>query len=142
MIEIGRVCVKTAGRDAGLKCVVIDIDKKLVLIDGQTRRRKCGIAHLEPTKDVLKIKKGASHAEVVSAFKELKIEIKERKTKEKTARPKKVRKKKAPKKEKKGKKKEVKAEKKEEEKKTAEKKEEKVTEKKAEEEEPKKEEKK
>ena len=61
MIEIGRVCVKTAGRDAGLKCVVIDIDKKLVLIDGQTRRRKCGIAHLEPTKDVLKIKKGASH---------------------------------------------------------------------------------
>jgi len=142
MIEIGRVCVKTAGRDAGLKCVVIDIDKELVLIDGQTRRRKCNIAHLEPTKDVLKIKKGASHADVVSAFKELKIEIKERKTKEKTARPKKVRKKKAPKKEKKGKKKEVKVEKKEEakeEKKATEKeepkKEEKVTEKKPAEEE-------
>jgi large subunit ribosomal protein L14e len=62
MIEIGRLCVKTAGRDAGLKCIIVDIlDDKFVLIDGETRRRKCNILHLEPLKDVIKIKKNASH---------------------------------------------------------------------------------
>ena len=77
MIEIGRVCLKIAGRDAGLNCVIIDIlDNNFVMIDGQTRRRKCNIKHLEPLDKVLKIKKGASQSEVESAFKkELHIEI-------------------------------------------------------------------
>lgn len=93
MIEIGRLCVKTAGRDAGLHCVVVDqVNDKLVLIDGQTRRRKCNIAHLEPTKEMLKISKGASHGDVVKAFLAAKIEIKERKSKPKTERPRKQRK--------------------------------------------------
>ena len=49
MFEIGRLCVKIAGRDAGLKCLVVEvIDDNYVLIDGQTRRRKCNIKHLEP----------------------------------------------------------------------------------------------
>jgi len=93
MIEIGRLCVKTAGRDAGLNCIVVDqVNDKLVLIDGQTRRRKCNIAHLEPAKEVLKISKGASHEDVVKAFLAAKIEIKERKSKPKTERPRKQRK--------------------------------------------------
>src|SRR3989304_3433103 len=84
MIEIGRVCVKIAGRDAGLKCVVVDVlNKSTVLIDGQTRRRKCNVAHLEPLQQTLKIDKGASHEKVVSAFKELDVVIVERKTKAK-----------------------------------------------------------
>ena len=58
MIEIGRLCVKIAGRDAGLKCAVIEIlDKNTVLIDGQTRRRKCNIRHLEPLKEKIDLKK-------------------------------------------------------------------------------------
>ena len=41
MIEVGRLCVKIAGRDAGKKCVITElIDEKLVMIDGETRRRK------------------------------------------------------------------------------------------------------
>ena len=28
MIDVGRVCVKTAGRDAGRKCVVVEIVDK------------------------------------------------------------------------------------------------------------------
>ena len=49
-IEIGRICVKTAGRDASKKCVIIDLlDDKYVLIDGETRRRKCNIIHIEPS---------------------------------------------------------------------------------------------
>lgn len=83
MIEIGRVCMKIAGRDAGLKCVVVDILDDFVLIDGQTRRRKCNPMHLEPLDQKLEVEKGASHEQVVSAFKELKIELVERKPKAK-----------------------------------------------------------
>lgn len=80
-MEIGRVCVKVAGRDAGLKCVVVDVlDKSMVLIDGQTRRRKCNVSHLEPLAQTLDIDKNASHDEVVSAFKKLGVEIVERKS--------------------------------------------------------------
>ncbi len=89
MYEIGRICVKIAGRDAGLKCVVVDVfDDCFVLIDGQTRRRKCNVRHLEPLKEVIKIKKNASHTEVVSEFKKFKIDINaETKPKKVTPRP-------------------------------------------------------
>lgn len=95
MIEIGRLCMKTAGRDAGFKCVIVDIlDDNYVLIDGETRRRKCNVLHLEPLKEVIDIKKGASHENVKVEFKKLKLEVRETKPKEKKERPKKVRKKK------------------------------------------------
>jgi large subunit ribosomal protein L14e len=72
MIDIGRICVKTAGRDAGKKCVVIDVlDQNYVLIDGETRRRKCNIMHLEPLDKTVDIKKNASHADVAKAFESL-----------------------------------------------------------------------
>jgi len=78
MFKIGRLCLKIAGRDAGLKCVVIDvIDSNYVLIDGQTRRRKCNIKHLEPLDKVLKVKKGLGHSDVVNELKKQGIEIKE-----------------------------------------------------------------
>lgn len=92
MIEIGRICVKIAGRDAGNKCVVVDIiDDNYVLIDGGVRRKKCNIRHLEPLDKTIKIKKGASHENVVAEFKKLKLFIWEKKTKEKKERPKKIR---------------------------------------------------
>lgn len=92
MIEVGRLCVKLAGRDAGRKCVIVDvIDKNFVLVDGETRRRKCNVCHLEPLGQVLSIDKGCSHDVVVSAFKNLGIELKETKKKERTARPVKLR---------------------------------------------------
>ena len=95
MIEVGRLCVKTAGRDAGLKCVVVEVlDKNFVTIDGQTRRRKCNILHLEPLDQKIKIKPKATHDEVVAEFGDLGIEIKEKKKKTPSERPKKVRKKK------------------------------------------------
>lgn len=93
MISVGRLCIKIAGRDSNKKCVIVDmVDKNIVLIDGQTRRKKCNISHLEPLKDSIKIKKGAPHSEIVKEFKKLNIEIKERKAKKKQPRPKKKRK--------------------------------------------------
>ena len=88
MTEIGRVCVKIAGRDAGKKCVIVDADEKgFVLVDGETRRRKVNPSHLEPLEQTLKIKKGASHEEVVAAFKTIGIAIPEKVVKKKAEKP-------------------------------------------------------
>ncbi len=86
MIDVGRICVKIAGRDAGKKCVVVDvIDDNYVMIDGETRRRKCNILHLEPLDKSVDIKKGASHAEVAKVFEALGYGIHAPKTKQKAA---------------------------------------------------------
>ncbi len=93
MIDVGRICVKTAGRDAGMKCVVVEvIDDNFVLIDGETRRRKCNIMHLEPLDKTVELKKGASHAEVTKAFERLGYVVRAAKAKQKTVRPRKARK--------------------------------------------------
>jgi large subunit ribosomal protein L14e len=76
MFEIGRLCVKVAGREAGSKIVIVDvIDKNFVLIDGQTKRKKCNISHLEPLPQIIKIKKNASTDEVKKEFEKLNIKI-------------------------------------------------------------------
>lgn len=93
MIEIGRLCVKTAGRDAGKKAVIIDVlDDKYILIDGETRRRKVNILHIEPLNQVVKIHKNTSHEEVAKILKEIGIETRQTKPKHKTQKPKKKRK--------------------------------------------------
>ena len=95
MYRIGRLCVKIAGRDAGKKCIIIDaLDKNYVLIDGETRRRKCNVKHLEPTSQVLKVTKKAPRTEIIRVFKTLNIDIKESKPKKKVEKPVKTRKKK------------------------------------------------
>ena len=64
-IEVGRVCIKTAGREAGKVCVIVDIlDKNFVIVDGLVKRRRCNIKHLEPTEKKVDIPKGASTEEV------------------------------------------------------------------------------
>ncbi|MCF7871835.1 50S ribosomal protein L14e [Candidatus Woesearchaeota archaeon] len=90
MMNVGRVCMKIAGRDAGQLCVIInEIDDSFVLIDGQTRRRKCNVKHLEPVDTLLDIKKDASTDEVIKAFKTLNVEVKKTSPKKSTKRPKK-----------------------------------------------------
>lgn len=80
--EIGRLCLKLAGRDSRKHAVIVDIlDDIYVLIDGQTRRRKCNIKHLEPLAKVIKIKKRAPHKDVVQALKKEGIKVVEKKAK-------------------------------------------------------------
>lgn len=82
MIEISRVCVKTAGRDSGLRCVVVDfLDDNYVLVDGETRRKKANVRHLRPTASKVNIKKGAAHSDVVKELKKIGIEVREKKEK-------------------------------------------------------------
>lgn len=68
--EVGRVCVKTLGREAGSKCVIVEvIDKNYALIDGLVvKRRRSNIKHLEPLSDKIEISKGASHDDVEKAI--------------------------------------------------------------------------
>jgi large subunit ribosomal protein L14e len=80
MIEVGRVCMKIAGRDSGNLAVVVEmIDSTYVLIDGNVRRKKCNLRHLEPTKTKLKIKAKASTADVKAAMKKAGLEVVEKK---------------------------------------------------------------
>ncbi len=78
-MDLGRVCLKTAGREAGRKCVVVDIiDEKFVLIDAPSvKRRRCNVNHLDLTDDVLKIKKGAMIKDIQKALKEAKVKLEE-----------------------------------------------------------------
>ncbi len=57
-IEVGRICVKIAGREAGEKCVIVEvIDDKFVEVVGTTmKNRKCNIKHLEPVDQTIEIK--------------------------------------------------------------------------------------
>ena len=88
MIEIGRLCVKIAGRDAGKKCIIIDVmDDKYALIDGETRRRRCNVLHLEPLNQVLKVEKDATHGDVLRALKEIGVEGLQTKPKQKVQKP-------------------------------------------------------
>ena len=74
--EVGRLCVKLAGRDAGKKCVILEqFDNTYVLVDGATRRKKVNIKHLEPLAEVIKIKNNASHEDVKAAFTKLGVEV-------------------------------------------------------------------
>jgi len=57
-IEVGRICVKTAGREAGEKCVIVEVidDKFVEVIGTSVKNRKCNIKHLEPLEQAIEIK--------------------------------------------------------------------------------------
>lgn len=73
-IEVGRICIKLSGREAGKKCVIVDvIDKNFALITGPKsltgiRRRRTNVDHLEPTSESVEVKKGAADEEVEKAL--------------------------------------------------------------------------
>jgi len=83
---IGKLCVKTCGRESGRKCVIVsEIDDHFVLIDGNVKRRRCNINHIEILSPVLKLKQGASTQEVKKAMEDAGIETRTPRKKEKPA---------------------------------------------------------
>jgi large subunit ribosomal protein L14e len=76
--DIGRICVKLSGREAGKKCVVLDIvDKNFALVTGppkltEVKRRRVNIQHIEATPEHVEIKKGATDEEVTKALEKAK----------------------------------------------------------------------
>jgi large subunit ribosomal protein L14e len=73
-IEVGRICVKLTGRETGKKCVVVDVvDKNFALVTGPKsvtgmRRRRTNVDHLEPTAELVELKKGATDDEIEKAL--------------------------------------------------------------------------
>jgi large subunit ribosomal protein L14e len=75
MFDVGRICMKVAGREAGRVCVVVskEKDKEFVVVTGpkivtKVRRRKCNVRHLEPTPVFIKIGENATDSEVMKAY--------------------------------------------------------------------------
>jgi len=74
-MEIGRICIKVLGREAGKKCVIVDlVDQNFVLITGpkavsSIKRRRANISHLELTQEKVDINRGATDEEVTEALK-------------------------------------------------------------------------
>ncbi len=75
-IDIGRICVKLSGREAGKKCIIVDIiDKNFVLVTGPkqlngVRRRRVNVNHLEPTGNRLDLRKGETDEEIMKTINE------------------------------------------------------------------------
>lgn len=87
IFDVGRVCMKIAGRDAGRTCVVVEqLETTFVLVDGDTRRKKVNVRHLEPLPEMITITKGAAHEEVIAEFKKLGLPVWETKPKQRVAR--------------------------------------------------------
>lgn len=79
-IEVGRICVKLYGREAGRKCVIVDIiDENFVVITGPknltgVRRRKANIDHIEPLDKKIEIPKGAEDEVVLEKIRDSGLE--------------------------------------------------------------------
>lgn len=73
--EVGRVCIKTSGRDAGKRCVVVDLmDKNFALVTGPkqvsgVRRRRVNVNHLKPLEEKIAIEKGATDEQIAALLK-------------------------------------------------------------------------
>lgn len=79
LVEVGRICVKLRGREAGKKCIIVErVDKNFVLVTGPqevtgVRRRRSNVDHLNPTTKKVDIKTGAEDSDIVKAIKSGKL---------------------------------------------------------------------
>lgn len=79
LLSVGRLCIKDRGREAGSKCVVVNVvDKNFVEVTGPkevtgVRRRRVNASHLIPLERSIKIRKGATDAMVLTALKRSKL---------------------------------------------------------------------
>jgi large subunit ribosomal protein L14e len=104
LFNVGRICMKIAGRDSGRKCVIVEVnDDHFVVVDGDVRRRKVNIKHLEPLAETVEIKDKASHDDVKKVFEKLELKVWDRKSKKPAERVKRLKKVKVKKPVKKGK---------------------------------------
>ena len=70
-LDVGRICVKLTGREAGSRCVIVDvIDRNYVLVTGPqemtgVRRRRVNMSHLMPLDEKVDIARNASDDEIL-----------------------------------------------------------------------------
>lgn len=71
-MDVGRICVKLTGREAGNRCVIVDVvDRNYVIVTGPlevtgVRRRRVNMSHLQPLDEVIEISRNASDEEIAA----------------------------------------------------------------------------
>ncbi len=95
ILEAGRICLKTAGREAGKYCVVVEhVNDAFVLVTGPksvtgVKRRKCNIFHLQPTPEKFNIEPKSDDSKIEQMWmssdlvKKLGVTVPEKRTKKK-----------------------------------------------------------
>ncbi|MEM1962015.1 MAG: 50S ribosomal protein L14e [Sulfolobales archaeon] len=74
VVEVGRICVKVAGREAGRKAVVVDlVDDNFIVVTGPksltgVKRRRVNVKHVEILDKKVEVPRGASDEEVLKAI--------------------------------------------------------------------------
>ena len=69
-MDVGRICLKLTGREAGSRCVIVDVvDRNYVIVTGPlevtgVRRRRVNMSHLQPLDEVVEISRNASDEEI------------------------------------------------------------------------------
>jgi len=74
-LETGMVCIKTKGKEAGRKAVIVELGKNAehAIIEGPfVKKRKCNIKHLLPTGKRIELKKKASKKEIAELLEKVK----------------------------------------------------------------------
>jgi len=75
-VDVGRICVKLSGREAGKKCVIVDVvDRNFVLVTGPKqvngmKRRRVNVNHIEPTQHRVSIKRGETDEQIMKTLDE------------------------------------------------------------------------
>jgi large subunit ribosomal protein L14e len=75
VMDVGRVCMKLTGREAGSRCVIVDvIDRNYVMVTGPeeitgVRRRRVNLSHLRPLDETVDISRNASDDDIAALFK-------------------------------------------------------------------------
>jgi len=66
LLEIGSVCIKTCGKEAGEKAVILEIinDKQVMVIGSKVKKRKCNKAHLVPIGEKISVTKSITQKEL------------------------------------------------------------------------------
>jgi ribosomal protein L14E/L6E/L27E len=72
LIDVGRVCRITRGRNAFDYCIVMETGEgNNVVVEGlESKRRKINLSHIEPTPTVIQIKKSATREEILKKLKD------------------------------------------------------------------------
>ena len=79
--------------EAGRTCVVVEaVGNGYVIVDGDVRRKKVNIKHLEPLDKTVSVKSKASPADVKKAFEKEGLSVWETKAKKAAARPRRMKK--------------------------------------------------
>ncbi|MBT3283168.1 50S ribosomal protein L14e [Candidatus Bathyarchaeota archaeon] len=69
-MDIGRVCLKTKGREQGERCVVLEvIDRNFVIVVGpNVKRRRVNMNHIRPLDEAVTLQRNASDEDAIAAL--------------------------------------------------------------------------